>query len=263
MIKEDRFDQNIIAQIKHRKIFPRPQWLFILKNWGIWLSGALALIFGALSSALLIYFFQGGTLAANRRAGASPAELLLLSVPFFWLFAAMVFVYLAYLNIKNTSRGYRYSPWLIGSATLLASLLIGLALYGLGFSRTIDNVLGRQLPFYEYVVNPRIGFWSNAGRGRLSGVIITKEDVDQRLLLIDRDNQTWQVDISQLRAPAGFSAIDFSKLNGRPVGFWGQRLSNNQFAAKELIPLRGGEGFFGRPGRPSLGPRNGTPPAIR
>lgn len=263
MIKEDRFDQKIIEQIKRRKIFPRPQWLFILKNWTIWLSGILALIFGALSSALLIYFFQGGTLDANRRAGASPTELFLLSVPFFWIITATVFVYLAYLNIKNTSRGYRYSPWMIGSVILLVSLLIGFILYDLGLVRTMDNLLGRQVPFYEYVVNPRIGFWSNAGRGRLSGIIIAEEEDDQRLLLVDRKRQTWQVDISQLRAPAGLPFIDFSRLNGRPIGFWGQRLSNNQFAAKELILLRGGEGFFGRPGRPPINRPSGSLPAIR
>jgi len=249
MIKEDCFDQKVIEQIKRRKIFPRPRILFILKNYGIWLAGFLALVFGSMSSALLIYLIEGDGLALHRRAGASALELFLLSVPFFWLITVGIFVYLAYINLKHTDRGYRYSSWLIGLAVILTSLAAGLVLYNFGFSRTLDNALGRQMPFYEYVANPRIGFWSDLQRGRLSGIIIAQQN-DQQIILFDHGQQIWLVDISRIRQPVGLPAIDFQKLINKPIGFWGRKTADKQFEAQGLMPLRGGEGFFNRPDHP-------------
>jgi len=262
MIKEDRFDQKIIEQIKSRKIFPRPRWLFILRNYGIWLAGSLAIIFGSISSALLIYLGQGGDLELHRRAGASLLEIFLLSLPFFWLAASVVFVYLAYLNLKNTDTGYRYSPWLIGLAVLLISLLAGFILYNSGLSRTIDNALGRNMPLYEYVANPQIGFWSDQKRGHLLGIIAPGTD-SNNVALWDREQQLWLVDVSHVHLPSGLLPVDFRRLIGKPVGFWGKKVSNGLFEAQGFMPIRGGEGFFGRPGRPPLEPWSANMPPIR
>lgn len=256
MIKEDSFDQAIVQKIKERKILPKPRWLFLLKNYGIWLAGIMALIFGSLSSALLLYLIQNSDLATHRLAGASRMELLLLSVPFFWLAASAIFIYLAYVNLKNTDNGYRYSPFLIAGIVLVISFASGSVLYVTGFSRTIDNILGRRMPFYEYVANPRIGFWSDTRRGHISGIVVLQPD-DQHLVLIDRERQSWLIDISRVRQPAGLPRLEFDRFIGQPLGFFGQKKADNRFEAKGLLPLRSGEGFFNRPHRPPVGPLPG------
>ena len=263
MIEKNNFEQEVMEQIKHRRIHPRPQWLFVLKNFSFWLLGTVALALGAISSALLIYFFQGGTASLHRRAGASPAELFLLSVPLFWIVVTVGLIYWTYINVKNTNRGYRHSPWLVGGVILLVSLVSGFTLFSNGFVGTIDNILGRRLPFYEYVINPQIGFWSDADHGRLSGVIISQDNNGQDWLLADRQGQVWQVDISRLQAPGGRLVPDFSSVARRPIGLWGRKIADYQFEAREFFPLRGGEGFFGQP-RPLINrPLNGHGPGRR
>lgn len=263
MIKGDNFEQEIMEQIERRQIHPRPQWLFVLKNLNFWLLGAVALLLGSISTALLIYFFQGGALSLHRRAGASPTELFLLSVPLFWVAITIGLIYWTYINVKNTERGYRHSPWLVGGVVLLISLTAGFTLFFCGFSRTIDNILGRRLPFYEYVINPRVGFWSDVDHGRLSGIVVGQNNSGHDWFLADHQGQVWQVGTSQLQAPGGQLLPDFNRFAGRPVGFWGRKIADYQFEAREFFPLRGGEGFFGQP-RPLINPPfNGLRPDRR
>ncbi|HPX64259.1 MAG TPA: hypothetical protein PLA53_02385, partial [bacterium] len=189
----------------------------------------------------------------HRRAGASPAELFLLSVPLFWVAITIGLIYWTYINVKNTERGYRYSPWLVGGVILLISLTAGFILFFCGFSRTIDNILGRRLPFYEHVINPRVGFWSEIDHGRLSGIVIGQDHNGQGWLLTDHQGRVWQVGIGRFQAPGGQLLPDFNRVAGRPVGFWGRKITDHQFEAREFFPLRSGEGFFGQP-RPLINP---------
>lgn len=246
MIKGKEFDQKIIDQIKNRKIWPRPRWLFLLKNYSIWLAGGLTLLFGSISSALFIYLAADNNLAAHRRIGFSLAEFLLLAIPFFWLITSAILIYLAYINLKKTENGYRYSPWLISLIVVIISLVGGLVFYNLGLSRTIDNILGRELPFYEYVINPRVSFWLDNDRGRLAGIMVDYSSKNQQLSLIDSQNNSWLVDISRINQLVGLPVIDFNRLINQPIGLSGKVTAINRFEARGIMPIKGGNGFFGR-----------------
>jgi hypothetical protein len=246
MIKEKEFDQKIIDQIKNKKIWPRPRWLFLLKNYSIWLAGVLTLLFGSVSSALLIYLTAGNDFMAHRRIGFNLVEFLLLAIPFFWLIASAVLIYLAYINLKKTENGYRYSPWLIGSIVVIISLIGGFIFYNLGLSRTIDNILGRKVPFYEHVINPRIGFWMDNSCGRLAGIMVEYSLKKQQLILVDSQNNNWLVDVSRINQSPRFTMIDFNRLINQPIGLSGQVTAVDRFEAREIMPIRGGDGFFRR-----------------
>jgi hypothetical protein len=246
MIRNESFDQEIVKTIKDKKIEPRPRWWFCLKNSGIWLAGLMALLLGSISSALIIYLSTGNDISIHRLAGANFFDLLLLSIPFFWLAISMVFVYLAYVNLKNTEHGYRYSPWLIGGSLLITSFILGAIIYNLGFGQKLDDILGRKMPFYEYVANPKIGFWLREDKGRLSGVIIEKIS-DEKIILVDRQKKIWLVDMSKLKQPKDAPRINLNNLVGHPVGFFGNKKGESEFMAKGLFPLAAGRGFFNRP----------------
>lgn len=246
MISNESFDQEIVKTIKDKKIEPRPRWWFSLKNSSIWLVGLVSLFFGSVSAALIIYLSAGNDISVHRLAGANFMDLLLLSVPFFWLAASGVFVCLAYLNLKNTDHGYRYSPWLIGLSLLVGSFILGGILYGCGFGKKIDEILGRKMPFYEYVANPRVGFWLREDKGRLSGLVVEKIN-DEKVILVDRQKKIWLVDTSKLKQPKDVPPINLKDLIGRPVGFFGNKKGESEFAAKGILPLAGGGSFFKRP----------------
>lgn len=246
MISNESFDQEIVKTIKDKKIEPRPRWWFWFKNSSVWLAGIVALFLGSISSALIIYLSIGNDISIHRLAGASFFDLLLLSIPFFWLAVSAIFVYLAYINLKNTDHGYRYSPWLIGSCLLMGSFVLGAIIYGCGFGQKLDDLLGKKMPFYEYVANPRISFWSREDKGRLSGLVVEKIS-DEKVVLIDRQKKVWLVNIDKLKQPKGVPPINLNNLIGRPVGFFGSKKGESEFTARGLLPLIGGGGFFNRP----------------
>ncbi|HNW55944.1 MAG TPA: hypothetical protein PKN62_02605 [bacterium] len=262
MINNNSFDQEIVKKIKDKNIEPRPRWWFSARNSGIWLAGLIALFLGSISTALIIYLSTGNDISIHRLAGASSLDLLLLSVPFFWLAISAVFVYLAYVNLKNTDHGYKYSPWLIASSLLGASFILGGVLYTAGFGKTIDEMLGKKMPFYEYLANPRVGFWMQENKGRLSGVVLEKIN-DKKVILADHNRKIWLVDISKMKQPKDAPKIFIDNLIGQPVGFFGDKKGEAEFGAKGIFPFPGGSGFFDHARKIDDNQRRPLPPEWR
>ncbi|MFH1030881.1 MAG: hypothetical protein V1770_06535 [bacterium] len=236
MIQNNDFDKKLLDTIKEKKMFPKPRWRFMLKNYFIWIAGGLSLILGATSVSLIIYVGRFDDWSIYQKIGKGIPKFILLGIPFFWLLCLALFVYLVYLNFKKTKTGYRYSIFAILMGAISLSVLFGFVFYYTGLSRRIDDIFGRKAPFYDRI-NPHIRLWSKPEEGRLSGLVLSKDD--DFVMVVDRLGKEWEV-----------SSKDFYNREeiqiGESVRFVGEKISNNKFRAAEILPVRSGRGYYER-----------------
>ena len=240
---EEKFTTELISKIKTKHIVPKPRWSFVFKNYFLWTIGAISLIFGALSFSLIIYIFKSSENLIINNFGASWTELLIASIPIFWLIFLSAFIILFYLNLKRTNKAYKYSPLLILLIGLIISTILGSSFYLFGFSKKLDNLFGKNIHPYLYgrFMNPQIDFWSEPEEGRISG-IISEIDFNKQILIMDKDAKEWIVYYQELP-----TRIKFNLEKGLPIKSFGKQISENEFKAIQIMPMNHGKEFFNRP----------------
>src|SRR3990167_8003529 len=98
--------KNLIDQtlekIKSEDIKPTARWRFLLKNYLVWFTAALTLVLGSLAVPVVIHMLTTNDWEIYAYTNVSPAQLVLLSLPYFWLLFLALFVGAAYYNIRRT-----------------------------------------------------------------------------------------------------------------------------------------------------------------
>lgn len=229
---------RILAQIKNNQLAPKPRWRFLLKNYMVWLSGAVALLVGAAAVSVMIYLFKYNDWEVCRQTHKSLAEFFLLTLPYFWLIFLGFFVFVIYYNLKHTKHGYRYPLYALILVSIAASVILGSGFFLMGWGEKIDDILGRRMPFYGQVMNRQMSFWFNPEEGRLTGVVIDLPDERGYFYLVDPVGGNWQIlSLRDRRRPEFL-------LEGQPVNLIGQVLSGYQFQAEMVRPLVSGKEFL-------------------
>ncbi|MFA6513938.1 MAG: hypothetical protein WCT50_01440 [Patescibacteria group bacterium] len=243
-MENNNLGDKILETIKEHRIKPKGRWYFLLKNYLIWLAGALALLAAGASLSVMIYFFQYNDFGMRREINKSLAEMLILTMPYLWLIFLGIFVFIIYYNLKHTKTGYRYQIWFIMMSAVLASIFLG-GLFSLaGWGEKLDEVLEEKTPFYGQVMNPHLDFWSNPEEGRLVGVVDSFSE-DGNLNLVDKDRTKWTINISE-------EDMKMPIIMGQPIRILGEKESKSTFKAKKILPMMPGRGFFKH-----VGPRAG------
>ncbi len=215
--------QEVLQEIKDKNIKPKPRWQFQLKNWLIWLLGALSLLFGALTFTLILYFLSGNKNGEHLRAW-------LMTAPFFWLIIYAIFGLLVYYHIKRTKDGYRYQYGTVMLAILTLSVLFGISFYRAGLGARLDDQLCRS-PWYATVFNPRLGYWAQPESGRLSGLVVLDEG-NGVYRLIDQENKQWLI------------STETELVAGQVVRLSGLASGQASFEVQEAATLGPGQGVY-------------------
>ncbi|MFA5108998.1 MAG: hypothetical protein WC458_00405 [Patescibacteria group bacterium] len=235
------FDQKLVAKIKEAGIAPKPRWHFLLKKYVVWISGALALAFGAASVSVMIYLLKFSGWEIREQTHKSLGEFFLLTLPYFWLIFLGLFIFILYYNLKHVKNSYRYPVWFIAVGAVLASVILGSFLFLAGWGEKIDNVLGERAPLYDKVINRQMDFWFNPAEGRLVGLVIAQEN-NGIFYILDSHGDDWRVLTKMKNFPLDRPEV------GQPVNLIGRVLEGKEFEAEIVRPVRPGREFFGRPG---------------
>jgi len=241
MTDHNNLTERILEKIKGESLTPRPKWLFAAKNLFWWAGGAFFLLATASSGAMVFFLWRHDQLDFYRHAHGHPLELFWTLVPFFWLFCIAVFLVLVYYYFKRPKKGYRYSRAMIIGAGALGAILIGAFFHFFNFSQPLDDFLGRQAPFYDRVINPRVHFWSDPAQGRLAGLLIQEKAADS-FGLLDQKKKEWTVLTGQMVFREGADLRI-----GESARFIGQISSTSIFTASEALPFGPGREFWRRP----------------
>lgn len=239
MIDDKNFGDDLLHKIKEDKISPKPRWHFLLKDYIVWGLGLIALLLGAVASALLMYMLNFNEIGAYGFGDNESLETLMAIVPLFWIIFLGIFVGLVYYNIKHTKNGYRYSPLFILSSVFVASICLGALLNMINFGEKIDDLLGDNMPFYDQIINPNVRFWSNPQRGRITG-IITAHATNSNYILVDVGQNEWE-----LITENAVGDINKNLIIGQPARFSGKIQGEHKFIVNNILPApKTGKGFL-------------------
>jgi heme/copper-type cytochrome/quinol oxidase subunit 2 len=237
----EKFDSKILDQIKEKQIRPKARWIFVAKDYMVWLLGLLSFVLGALVFSVIIFLIKNNDWEMRRELSGSLIEFIFLTLPYFWIVFLAIFVFAVSYNLKHTRKGYKFSLLLVVPISILASILLGALFFGSGLGRAIDDELGRKAVFYEELFNPMVRMWDKPGEGRLSGMIVARIE-DQQYRLLDISREEWLIDISQAEIARGF-VLEI----GRPVKLLGQQEGEYFFLVKRLFYHEGpGRGMMHR-----------------
>lgn len=219
---------------------PRSRLYFILKNVGMWLLAGTSIILGALSVSSLLF----RAINAGRALGPKPPPLpdIIVLMPYMWLVLLGAFVYLAYREVRATSRGYKYELWLLVLGVVLASCVLGMVFFATGAGFALDRMASKTLPFHPDLVEMQERKWMNPDDGFLVGEVrVAKED--NVLVLTDPTDTRWTIVPAESLDDASRTLLE----SGERVGIRGKVLEEEKsFLACVVRPLE----FSGRGPRP-------------
>jgi len=243
------FENKLLAKIKDEKINPKPKWQFLLKDYTVWLAGVIALLIGAAAFSVMLYLFKYNDWEIYSQTKKTFLEFFILTLPYYWFIFLGLFILIISYNFKHTKKGYRYSGWMLIIASIFLSIILGSIFFLAGLGEKLDDILGRQAPFYDQIFNRHVDFWSHPDEGRLSGLVLGFVN-NGEFILIDRGQEQWLVSTEKSEAVEG-AVVKV----GEPIRLLGEETGDHLFRADEILPINAGRNFFHR--------FNGPPPPMR
>jgi hypothetical protein len=241
----NNLSKKLLESIKNENITPKPKWKFQVWNGVLWGAGGLFVIAGGLATSVIIYIFRYSELDVYRQLTDSWTEFLFLFLPIFWLVLLTGTVLVVLYDLKCTKKGYKYPLSLLAVVVVLSSLSLGMVFSYGGVGRYMDGFLGRQVPYYSKVINPRVDFWCHPEQGRLAGIIasITGE---KKFVLRGCQGKDWAVKIREVRLDPNGDSSHLLIESGTSVKAIGEKVSESEFMAEKIFPMRLGREFFYR-----------------
>lgn len=186
---------NILRAIKERGLKPKPRWEFVLRNRFIWLLATLAAILGGVAMATIIFMLRDHDWYVFKYLDRSLLQHVIISIPYLWLVVLVILIVIGLYNIRHTKYGYKYTGWLVILISIVSSLLLGLALVGLGFDSYLHETLMQQVPWYEKLTYTKDDVWIYPEKGLLSGQVVNFLD-DKDFDLVDLKKHNWLIKVT-------------------------------------------------------------------
>lgn len=242
--------ERILETIEKQGITPKPKWHFFLKEGFVWGLAVVALFVGSVATALTLYIGNASRFIEHHIL-FSDVRYLFQMIPLLWLFLFGIGVFYTVYALRETRRGYKWSPaWLVG-LSLGISVLIGSSAYALGASEIIDRYLLTAMPLYKPLTSFEPKHWMNGEEGVVAGVVtevgptaftIQKLDGEFLKIQIDPENPVFEMENLMIG------------MRLRLVGTTTQEGDEEVFEMLEMAPFRGRGGMmlWGNPPRPPM-----------
>src|SRR3989339_370052 len=226
--------EKTFAAIKEQKITPKPRWEFILKDSVVWVMFSLALIVEGMLVSVTIFLFSDQDWDIYNKLDKNIVEYALIIVPYFWLVLMAIFCGLAWLNFRQTKKGYRFHTYLVVLVSGVSGLILGTTFFYFGLGNKIDQLFTAKVPYYERMVCHKSEFWEQPKLGLLAGEIVLWDGPD-RFVIKDFDNgNEWIVTGAQViwrepyqPGPPG---------PRRKIKLIGSQINDNTFRVLEVRP---------------------------
>jgi len=199
---ENGISQKVLEEIEKRNTIVTPRWLVFLKRFSFWLLAFLSIISGSIAMATAIYVFFDNDFAVdhntiNQLFLERPLIAdIILSIPYIWLAALLLFMLVAFLGFRHTKTGYRYAALKVIAISLVTSFLLSLGMNTVDVGLYIHRYLIENVHGYHHVIYANEHRWTNARKGLLSGKVIVLEHDKRTLVVKDFKQNLWRVAIS-------------------------------------------------------------------
>lgn len=189
----------LFACIEEGKVCPRSRWVYFCQECIVWTAWVISILIGSLAVAISLFVVTHNQYALYEATHENFLTFVVEVMPYLWLIAFGVMVYIAVFNLRHTKRGYRYSITMILSSSLVLSFAGGSALHYFGLGYRIDNILGYQMPMYMSQNKLEQKMWQAPAEGRLVGRQVAKTIANNPIIIFeDMEGNRWQMNISEL-----------------------------------------------------------------
>ncbi|MCA9356642.1 hypothetical protein KC872_00375, partial [Candidatus Kaiserbacteria bacterium] len=190
----------------------------------VWTAWVISVLIGSLAVAISVFVVTHHQYALYEATHENFLTFMVEVLPYVWLIAFAVMVYVAVFNLRHTKHGYRYSITMILSSSIILSFAGGSALQYFGLGYQIDNILGYQMSMYMSQDKLERKMWQAPEEGRLVGKQVAKTVASTTIVIFeDMMGDRWQMNISEL------SDLDMEHLaSGQTVRLLGEA-TNSEF----------------------------------
>lgn len=225
--------KKTLEKIEQEHITPEPRWKFLARKFFRWSLAGVFIVLGALAVSAG-YFLLGQldwdlyqTMHANRFVYAFSL------LPYPWLALLAIFLAVAFLGVRRTENGYRFSWIKITFIIFVGLLSLGLffSLFGLG--GPVSHMTSGYAPYFMQHMATKETQWMQPERGLLAGTILVMEKNQFRLQ--DLNGKEWLVILNEktiVRPTVDFSVEQIVKIIGT-------QKDQETFEAAEIRPWVG------------------------
>lgn len=163
--------EQILSRIEEEGITPRPKWQFLARNWTVWILGGLSMAIGAAAVAVAIFEMRHADWEIYEATHPSLLSFIMEMLPYLWFVVLAIFAVSAYLLVRHTKYGYRYSYPVLIIGPVCTSIACGIFLYSLGLDETIESYVESTLPFHTSSYERERSLWSAPETGYVAGMV--------------------------------------------------------------------------------------------
>lgn len=226
--------QDTIRKIENQNIIPESKWKYLLKKYGLWMFFTIVLILGAISFSVALDNSNNLDWDLYRFMHQGRFVYFISILPYFWIILLVIFLIAAFLEIRKTETGYRYSWLKMALITIGGIAIFGILMLLFGIGGKLNSKLVKDVPFYgQHMVITKEAQWMQPTKGFLAGTIISVSE--KKPEIEDLNGKKWNIDIDDetlVKSSANISSAEMIKIIGVKTG-------ENNFKAKEIRPWLG------------------------
>jgi hypothetical protein len=216
----------ILDEIERRNVVPIPKWHFLVRRSLFWIVASISVITGSLSMATGMYVFLDQDFQVDHEniarflAQQPNVENIIVSIPYLWVSALLLFVLVAYYGVRHTRKGYRYPTVRVIAGSLLLSLLISGVLNLFDVGHFVHRYLIENVNGYDSLVYANEQRWTQARKGWLGGKVIREVRSMETLVVMDYKKRIWTIDVSDTDVSPGTLLLPgkYLKITGAKTG---------------------------------------------
>jgi len=166
--------KDTIGKIKDEHIVPEPRWKYLVRKYGVWLLFGLIVIFGAASFSAGYFMLANLDWDLYRLMHQNVFSYSLSIFPYFWAVLIGIFMLIAFLDIRKTETGYRFSWLKISLITIGSIIVFGTAMSFVGLGGRFNAMMANGMPYYaQHMMVTKETQWMQPEAGFLSGTIVS------------------------------------------------------------------------------------------
>jgi len=196
----NKIKESVLERLEREGITPRSRLYWLSYEYAFWGAWLLSVVLGAVALAVLSFTSLYIGYSLYEATHQSFLTFFFDTLPDLWFLAFACLTIVAYFNLRNTKRGYKYPLYLVVGSSFGFSVVGAMVLHSLGAGFYLDHYMGQHLKSYQSRAEFEAQVWQNPLEGRLLGVIkAPKEDGLKQISFTDVNNEDWDITITDLR----------------------------------------------------------------
>ena len=199
------FAAAIVDRIEAENITMHSRLWFVLRDVAFWSLWFLSALIGAFALSATLFVLQSSSWRLYLVTHNSFLDYATDVMPYVWLITFVLMCTVAYVNLRHTPKGYRYSTFLLIVLNMSVTVFLAILLTAAGLGKFVDEQVGKHVPLYSSITRKQEMEWYKPDEGLLIGEVTyvdqpthtfvlhspekTEIDVDGRLL----SNEEWQL----------------------------------------------------------------------